>query len=92
MPFNEVFRPLSFGIFINDVWVYSYHFALCFLFFFFCLFVLLFRAAPAAYGGSQARGQIRAAAVSLHHSHAGSEPCQLPIPQLTAMPDPQSTE
>ena len=41
MPFNEVFRPLSFGIFINDVWVYSYHFALCFLFFFVCLFYFL---------------------------------------------------
>ena len=33
-------------------------------FFFFCLF----RAAPAAYGGSQARGRIGATAASLHHS------------------------
>ena len=39
---------------------------------FFCLFVLLFRAAPPAYGSSQARGQIRATAAGLHHSHAGS--------------------
>ena len=38
------------------------------LFFFF----LLFRAAPAAYGGYQARGQIGAGATSLHHS---SEQC-----------------
>ena len=32
---------------------------------------------PAAYGGSQARGLIRAAAASLHHSHsnAGSKLC-----------------
>ena len=36
----------------------------------------LFRAAPAAYGGSQGRGQIRAVAARLHHSHShtGSEP------------------
>ena len=42
---------------------------------FFCLFGL-FRAAPMAYGGSQAKGQIGAAAAGLHHSHsnAGSEP------------------
>ena len=38
----------------------------------FCLF---FRAAPTAYGGSQARGPIRATAAGLHHSHSnvGSE-------------------
>ena len=35
---------------------------------FFCLFLLFFRAAPAAYGDSQARGPIRATAASLHHS------------------------
>ena len=41
------------------------------VFFFFCLF----RAAPAAHGGSQARGLIGAIAVGLHHSHSnmGSE-------------------
>ena len=46
--------------------------------------------APAAYGVSQARGQIGALAASLHHSHsnAGSEWCLQPIPQLEAMPDP----
>ena len=40
------------------------------------LFVFLFRAAPTAYGDSQASGPIRAAAASLPHSHsnAGSEP------------------
>jgi len=51
---------------------------------------LLVRATPAAYGGSQARGQIRAAAAGLHHSHsnAGSEPYLRPPPQLAASPDP----
>ena len=36
---------------------------------------LLFRAAPTAYGSSQVRGRIRAAAAVLHrsHSNAGSE-------------------
>ena len=38
-------------------------------------FLSFFRAAPSAYGGSQARGQIGAVAAGLHHSHsnAGSE-------------------
>jgi len=59
------------------------------LFFFFCLFAFS-RAAPMAYGGSQARSLIGAVATGLHHSHnnAGSEPHLQPIPQLTAMPDP----
>ena len=40
-------------------------------FFVFCLF----RAIPVAYGGSQARGKIRATTASLHqsHSNAGSK-------------------
>ena len=44
------------------------------LFFF---FVFFFRAAPTAYGGSQARGPIGTTAGGLHHSHsnAGSELC-----------------
>ena len=48
------------------------------------------RAAPAAYGGSQARGLIGAVAAGLHHSHsnAGSQPSLRPTPQLMAMPDP----
>ena len=43
-------------------------------------------AAPAAYGDSQARGQIRAVAAGLHHSHsnARSEQQLQPTPQLTA--------
>ena len=56
----------------------------------------LYRAAPAAYGSSQDRGQIRAAAAGIHHSHShshkGSEPCLRPTPQLMATPDPRPTE
>ena len=53
-------------------------------------FFWLFRAALAAYGGSQARGRIGTTAAGLHHSHsnAGSEPHLRPTPQLTATPDP----
>ena len=49
-----------------------------------------FRAPPTAYGGSQARGLIRAIATGLHHSHSnsGSKPCLQPTPQLRATPDP----
>ena len=61
-----------------------------FFFFFFFFFFCLFRAAPSAYGGSQARGLIRAIAASLSHSHSnvGSELHLRPTPQLMAMPDP----
>ena len=43
--------------------------------FFVCLFVyfLHFRAAPMAYGSSQAGGLIGAAAAGLHHSHSSAE-------------------
>ena len=60
-----------------------------FIFFFFCLLPFLW-AAPAAYGGSQARGQIGATAAGLHYSHSNtrSEQCLQPTPQLTAMLDP----
>ena len=45
---------------------------------------------PAAYGGSQARGQIRAIAAILCHSHntVRSELHLPPTPQFRAMPDP----
>ena len=47
-----------------------------------------------AYGGSQARGGIRAVAASLRqsHSNAGSKPRLRPTPQLTTPPDPQTNE
>ena len=72
--FSGVFACLMFFIYS---FIYSY---LSFSFFSF----LSFRAAPAACGGSQARGRIGAGATGVHHSHsnAGSEP------QITAMPDP----
>ena len=56
--------------------------------------LLLSRAAPAAYGSSQARGPIGAAAAGLHHSHSNtrSELCLRPTPQVTATLDPQPTE
>ena len=59
----------------------------------FC-FVVISWAAPTAYGGSQARGLIGAAAAGLHHSHSnvGSELRLRPTPQPTATPDPQPTE
>jgi len=46
-------------------------------------------AAPAAYGGSQARGGIGAVATGLRqsHSNSGSEPHLQPTPQLMATPD-----
>ena len=60
----------------------------------FCLFVFasffaFSRAAPAAYGGSQARGLIGAVATGLRQSHSntGSELSLRPTPQLTATPD-----
>src|SRR5512147_1919320 len=55
----------------------------------FVVVVAISWAAPAAYGGSQARGRIRAVATGLRqsHSNAGSEPRLQPILQLTAMPD-----
>ena len=54
----------------------------------FFFFFWLFRASPAAYGSSQARGQIGVIAASLHHRHsnARSELCLQPTPQLTATP------
>ena len=50
----------------------------------------LFRALPAAHGGSQARGRIGAVADGLHHSHsnARSERHLRPTAQLTTMPNP----
>ena len=51
---------------------------------------LLFRATPTAYGSSQARGKIGAAAANLCHSHsnARSELCLQPTLQPTATLDP----
>jgi len=53
-------------------------------------FFFFFRAVPATYGGSQARGPIAATAASLQHSHSNtrSKPHLRPIPQFMAKPDP----
>ena len=59
-----------------------------FCFWLFCF--LLFKAAPAAYGNSQARGQIGAVAASLCHSHTTPDPssvCDLHHSSRAA-PDP----
>ena len=57
---------------------------------FFFFFFGLYGAESAAYGGSQARGHIRAAATGLRHSHsnARSELHLGPTPQLMATPVP----
>ena len=67
---------------------YSLDFLLSF-FFFWGLFVFS-RATPPAYGGSQARGPIRAVVTGLRQSHSigGSELRLQPTPQLMAMPNP----
>ena len=52
----------------------------------------LFRAAPAAYGSSQARGQIGAASLHPSHSNTRSEPHLWPTLQLMATWDPLPTE
>ena len=57
------------------------------------LFIYLFSlwgATPAAYGSSQGRGRMGAAAASLHHSHSNAR-TKLhlqPTPQLTVRLDP----
>ena len=57
---------------------------------FFFFFFAFSRAASTAYGGSQARGPVRAAAASLcqSHSNTGSKLRLRPAPQLRATPDP----
>ena len=58
-------------------------------FFFFCIFAIS-KAAPAAYGRSQAKHRIRAVVAGLcqSQSNTGSKPHLQPTPQLTATPDP----
>ena len=52
-------------------------------------FLAFSRAAPMAYGRSQARSLIGAADASLHRSHSnmGCKQCLRPTPQLKATPD-----
>ena len=71
---------------------YSFLFFVCVSFFFlsFVVVVAISWAAPVAYGGSQARGLIRAVAAGLcqSHSNAESKPSLKSTPQLTATLDP----
>ena len=71
---------------ITHVYTVSHLFTFLFIFLSFCPF----RAAPAAYGGSQARGRIGATAADLHHSlsNARSEPRLRATLELMATPDP----
>ena len=62
---------------------------LCKSCFYFCF---LFRAAPAAYGSSQAKGRVRATSAGHSHGNVGSEPRLRPTLQFMAMPDPQPAE
>ena len=57
---------------------------------FFFFFFGLFRATPMAYGSSQSKDRIGAAAAGLHrsHSNAGSKLRLQPTPDLTATLDP----
>ena len=48
------------------------------------------RPTSAAYGGSQARGRIKAVAAGLHHSHSNARSEH--IPQLMATPYPYHIE
>ena len=76
---------------------------LCFLFFlrvlnftlsFVCVCMCLFRTILAAYGGSQARGPVRAVAASPRQSRSskGSQLSLQPTLQLMAALDPEPTE
>ena len=60
----------------------------------FYLFFVFSRAAPAAYGDSQAKGLIGAIAAGLCHSHSNvvSKPRLRPTPQLMATLGTQPTE
>ena len=81
-------KEIDFGEAASSMnWYWSFFFF--FFFFAFWLFAIS-RATPMAYGGSQARGLIRAVAAGLRQSHSneGSEPHLRPTPQLIATPDP----
>ena len=54
---------LFFNVFISQISLSS---------FFFPFFLSIFRAAPVAYGGNQARGRIGAAAAGHSHSHSSA--------------------
>ena len=73
------FEPRLCPINLYAIYIYIY------IFFFF------FLATPATYGGSQARGPIRAIATGLNHSQSSAESKMhlWPTPQFMATPDPE---
>ena len=78
---------MSLGYIYLGVILQSHRIVVCnFLTFFF----FLVRGTLMAYGSSQSRGQIGAAAAGLHYSHSNtrSKPCLSPTLQLTATSDP----
>ena len=58
---------------ITEFYLWFFCLFVCFVLFCF-VFFLLFRAAPVAYGRSQARGRIRSTAAGLHHNHSNTGP------------------
>ena len=77
----------SFNIYTHThthIYIYTYIYIYIYIYFF-----GLFRASPAAHGGSQARYPIGAVAAGLlqSHSNARSKQCLRPIPHLMATPD-----
>ena len=85
-----VFTLRNVLLFYHFYWLPFHPFVWYIVIFFFCLF----RTAPVAYAGSQARGLIGCIAAGLRqsHSNARSEPHLQPTPQLTVTPDPSPTE
>ena len=71
----------------HPFWAHGWRFYL--FIYLFCLSAVSW-VVPVAYGGSQARGRIRAVATALHQSHSNwrSKPWLQPTPQLMATPDP----
>ena len=86
IPSLRAFNPWSECLGLLFIYLYSFFLVVVVFLILFCFF----RAVPAAYGGSQARSRIKAAAAGPHpsHSNVGSKPHLQPIPQLMAMPDP----
>ena len=89
--YNKIYLASVRSVLLKNYFHYRYLQKLILFYFYFLVFFFVFsRAVPAAYGGSQARGLIRAVAAGLHHSHgnARSELYLGPTPQLMAMLDP----
>ena len=85
-PYNPTI--MLFGVYPKEL---KFYFILFYsILFYLSYFICLLRAAPAAYGVSQARGPIQAVAASLCHSHSNARPKRhlRPISQLMAMLDP----